>query len=223
MKRSWVDNLLGVMIVGAIAIIFAIMFKIVSHGKEPVFVTYQQAGCNMTVYILQNAEAYYDARSEFNRRIKGGTLDEVEKMAKELEEKEKAQEARKALEETYKRLFGYVPSETEICLLKGITHAESGNTEPLGGIERVIEVIANRCRSSRFPNTIYGVVTQRNQFETYSNRTYQRGHNERVEEAWNNVLRRGRCLDEAVLFFTAGKYNSYCRPGYVIGHHYFGY
>lgn len=181
----------------------------------------------MTVYCLKNAEAYMACLDEFDRNLESSrykeTIDEIEARAKKLEKKLAEEERVRETNNKLRAIFGYVPPSWEIGLLKQFVQAECGNTEPPLGIERVTEVIANRVRSSRFPNTISGVLFQRGQFETYSNGSYQCIPNERVKAAWDRILARGYCMDKNVLFFTAGGYNRYCRPGYVIHNHYFGY
>lgn len=142
---------------------------------------------------------------------------EMQKEQQRLEEEQKVQD-------NLIQLFGYVPSDDEIMLTKRVAMAEAGNTEPIEGIERVIEVIANRVRSNKFPNTITEVCYQKHQFQTVIEGTIWKYEiNDNVEEAWNNLVERGYCVDEYVLFFTAGYYNPYCIPGYKLGHHYFGY
>jgi hypothetical protein len=122
-----------------------------------------------------------------------------------------------------RRIFGYVPASGEIDLLKRTCMAEGGNTEPIEGLERIFEVVANRCRSERFPNTIEGVLCQKNQFQTVAEGIIWRYTvNDRVEKAWKNFLKRGRCKDREILFFTAEGYNPYCVPAYKLGNHYFG-
>lgn len=121
-------------------------------------------------------------------------------------------------------LLRYTPSENEISLMKRIAMAESGNTESIIGIERVMEVIINRVNSPKFPNTITGVAYQKNQFQTVTEGTiWKHNVNSKVKKAYNNIIKRGDCVDNRVLFFTAGGYNPYCVPAYKLGNHYFGY
>lgn len=208
---------MNVLLFVAIVTVLCLGIKIACKAKEPIYVTYTQAGCNLTSYILMNIEADVISEINFEDRIKGGTLDEIEKRARELS-KEETTQAR------YEELFGYVPTKSEIYFLKRVVMAECGNTEPEYGIVAVILCIANRVRSDRFPNTINGVLMQRNQFETVSTRRYLRWPvNERVESAWGRVIdRRYDSSYRFILFFTAGKYNAYCIPMYRIGNHYFG-
>ena len=107
--------------------------------------------------------------------------------------------------------------------MKRVCMAEGGNTEPVEGLVRIFEVIANRCRSDRFPDTVCEVLQQKNQFETVmTGRIWEQDANERVEKAWRKFTGRGYCVDPEALFFTAGTYNKYCVPRYKLGNHYFG-
>ena len=65
--------------------------------------------------------------------------------------------------------FGYVPDDEELGLFYRTVQAECGNTEPYDGIGAVADVIANRCRSDAFPDTLTGVITQENQFTSWGN------------------------------------------------------
>ena len=118
--------------------------------------------------------------------------------------------------------FGYLPTADEIDLFYRTVQAECGNTEPDEGIGAVADVIANRCRSEYFPDTIDAVITQKNQFETWSNGAVDAAEpNERVLEICDEHISSGAEYTE-IYFFTAGEYNEYCEPMFVIGHHYFG-
>lgn len=57
----------------------------------------------------------------------------------------------------------YVPQEGEAYLLAAIIQCEAGG-EPYEGKLAVGSVVLNRVRSSKFPNTITGVIYQKNQF-----------------------------------------------------------
>ena len=197
------------------------MMSIVSKAGEPVFYTYTQCHCNMTEYILRNLDAQERAMQEFDRHLSCSkyqeTIDDI---------KAKAEQANREREYQQKliNIFGYVPTADEIELHKRVAQAEAGGTESVDGIELVMCVGANRCRSNRFPNTLTGVYYQTNQYETViTGRIWRCTVNNKVEQAWQNMLERGYCRDANVLFFTAGGYNSYCTPAYRYGNHYFGY
>lgn len=174
----------------------------------------------------------YDARGSVtamlihNAEIGAERLIEREQNEKKKERQrlEKAQAAKEAYEQRLIQLFGYCPTADAIMRAKRVCMAEGGNTESVEGLERIFEVIANRVRSDRFPNTIDGVILQRYQFETVTTgRIWQYEINDKVEQAWDNLIDRGYCNDNKVLFFTAGGYNPYCVPAYKLGNHYFGY
>ena len=118
--------------------------------------------------------------------------------------------------------FGYVPSDEELDLLYRTVQAECGYQEPNDGVGAVADVIANRCRSGTFPDTITEVVTQKNQFSTWSNGMIDEAEpSEQVMDVCRSRIEEGVVYSD-ILFFTAGYYNPYCEPAFVIGHHYFG-
>lgn len=118
--------------------------------------------------------------------------------------------------------FGYTPDDAELELWMQIVMDECGHTEPDEGVAAVADVVANRVRSERFPNTIRGVIYQTGQFQPVGDGTFGRFYiTDRVREICSECICEG--IRYPYLFFTAGGYNSYCKPGEVIGNHYFGY
>ena len=101
--------------------------------------------------------------------------------------------------------------------------AEAGNQD-LKGKRLVADVILNRVESPRFPDTIEGVISQKYQFTTYWDGSMDK-ITEPSDETFEAVKMElyGQRLDEDILFFTAGNYNTYCEPAYIVGDHYFGY
>ena len=75
--------------------------------------------------------------------------------------------------------------------LSHIINAESGN-QPLSGKIAVGNVVLNRVKSPRFPNSIHGVIFQRNQFSPVQNGTINRSPNA------ESVMAAKLCLDGAV-------------------------
>lgn len=65
-----------------------------------------------------------------------------------------------------------VSYEDALRLMK-IAAAEAGNQGPEGQL-LVMRVVFNRVKSPNFPDTIQGVISQKSQFETYLNGTYQK-------------------------------------------------
>ena len=108
-------------------------------------------------------------------------------------------------------------------ILATCVEAEAGNQD-LMGKRLVADVILNRVESPRFPDTIEGVISQKYQFTTYWDGSMD-AITEPSEETFEAVKMElnGQRLDEDILFFTAGDYNTYCVPAYRVGDHYFGY
>lgn len=107
-------------------------------------------------------------------------------------------------------------------ILATCVEAEAGNQDIMGK-RLVADVILNRVDSPRFPDDIEGVITQKYHFSTYWDGTMARI--EPSPETFEAVQMElyGQRLDENILFFTAGDYNTYCTPAYTYGAHYFGY
>ncbi len=90
---------------------------------------------------------------------------------------------------------------TDLYWLSHIINAESGN-QPLSGKIAVGNVVLNRVADSRFPNTVKGVVCQKNQFTPVANGAINKTPNA------ESVLAAKLCLDggealEGVLWFNA--------------------
>ena len=138
---------------------------------------------------------------------------------------EAREEADRQVEERNRCLmgyFGYMPDDEELDLFYRTVQAECGNTEPYDGIGAVADVIANRCRSDIFPDTLTGVITQENQFTTWSNGAIEEAEVQPwVYEICDAHISEGAVYDD-IYYFTAGYYNPYCEPAFVIGNHYFG-
>lgn len=88
----------------------------------------------------------------------------------------------------------------DLYWLSRIIYAESGN-QPLSGKISVGNVILNRVNSSLFPNTIYGVIFQKNQFTPASN-----GSINKTPSA-ESVIAAKLCLDGAVVLPDALWFN----------------
>jgi len=143
---------------------------------------------------------------------------------KKLEE-EKAEADRKKWEELQqlgKEDFSnidYTPQEGEAYLLAAIIQCEAEG-EPYEGKIAVGNVVMNSVKSTRFPNTITGVIYQKNQFSpAASGRLAYRleaGVNDECIRAATEVLNGKHIID--ALFF---KVNKGTTPGTIIGHHVF--
>lgn len=108
-------------------------------------------------------------------------------------------------------------------ILATCVEAEAGNQD-LKGKRLVADVVLNRVESPRFPDTIEGVISQKYQFTTFWDGSMD-AVTEPSEETFMavNMELSGERLDSEILFFTAGDYNRYCDPAYIVGDHYFGY
>ena len=106
-----------------------------------------------------------------------------------------------------------------IDLIALCTEAEAGNQD-LEGKRLVVDVILNRVDDPDFPNTVREVITQRNQFETWSNGAIDRVKpSESTIEAVNLELESR--LNYEILYFTAGNYGKYGTHWRKVGDHYF--
>lgn len=93
---------------------------------------------------------------------------------------------------------------SEIILwLSRIIHAESGN-QPLEGKIAVGNVVMNRVRNPKFPNTLYDVLFQKNQFSPASSGSIYREPNAESVVAAKLVLDGAQVVPEALFFNGAG-------------------
>lgn len=63
-----------------------------------------------------------------------------------------------------------VTYEDAQCLMK-IAQAEAGN-QGVDGMALVMQTVLNRVEDDDFPNTVYEVISQKGQFQSYANGTY---------------------------------------------------
>jgi spore germination cell wall hydrolase CwlJ-like protein len=95
------------------------------------------------------------------------------------------------------------------------------------GKQLVADVILNRVDSPDFTNDIVSVITQKTG-DVYQFSSYSDGHMAAVwepsEETYEAVrMELAYRSNPDVLYFTEGRYNPYCEPGFIHGAHYFGY
>lgn len=105
-------------------------------------------------------------------------------------------------------------------LLAICVQAEAGN-QPLIGRRMVVDVILNRVDDPDWPDTIEGVITQRNQFTSY----WDGGMN-RVREPDKRTIKAVQMELKkrsypGLYYFTAGGYSKYGTPWKKVGDHYF--
>lgn len=105
-------------------------------------------------------------------------------------------------------------------LLAICVQAEAGN-QPLIGRQMVVDVILNRVDDPDWPDTIEGVITQRNQFTSYWD-----GSMDRVREPDELTIRAvqmelNKRSYPGLYYFTAEGYSKYGTPWKKVGDHYF--
>ena len=110
-------------------------------------------------------------------------------------------------------------NDEDIWLIAWITMGEAeGECEE--GKRLVIDTILNRVDHSSFPNTIYDVIYQPNQFScVWNGRLDRTAATEEVCQLVREELI-NRCNYE-VLYFTAGNYGKYGEHLFQVGNHYF--
>ena len=111
-------------------------------------------------------------------------------------------------------------SKEDIELLALLTMAEAEG-EPEEGKRLVIDTVLNRADfGGEFPNSIRGVIYQRNQFSSMWNGRVDRCYV--IDEIVQLVIEE---LDNRtnydVIFFNAGHYSQYGVPMFQVGNHYF--
>ena len=122
----------------------------------------------------------------------------------------------------------------EIEVLAQLIEAEAG-CEDYRGKCLVADVVLNRVASDTFPDTISGVVFESHirksdgvrcyQFATVKYGTYDEAGWHISDDSFKAAYEEfyaDRRIDDAILYFTAGEYNKYCKPAYKYGRHYFG-
>ena len=128
----------------------------------------------------------------------------------------------------------------EICLgeieaLAQLIEAEAG-TEDFIGKCLVADVVLNRVQDNSFPNSVVPVIFEHHirksdgvdcyQFATVKYGTYDEAGYHISDESFKAAYQEyysPKRMDTKILYFTAGKYNEYCKPAYKYGRHYFGY
>lgn len=112
----------------------------------------------------------------------------------------------------------------ELELLAAVVEAEAGNQD-MTGKRLVVDVVLNRVDSPLFPDTITEVLEQPGQFSTMWNGAVEDAGWHMQEDDYTAVMMEvtGVRLDYDIYYFTAGEYNTSCKPAYIHGDHFFGY
>ena len=110
-------------------------------------------------------------------------------------------------------------SDEEVELIALVTMAEAeGECEE--GQRLVIDTILNRVDSEHFPDTVYDVIYQPNQFSSMWNGRVDRCN---VRDDICQLVREEMKTRKnyEVMFFTAGTYGQYGKPMFQVQNHYF--
>lgn len=110
-------------------------------------------------------------------------------------------------------------TDEDVELLALVTLAEAENQTELGQ-RLVVSTILNRVDHDRFPDTIHGVVYQKNAFEAMHNGRVNRV---KVTDKMRQLVReevKSR-TDHDVIFFRTGHYSVYGTPMFKEDDHYF--
>ena len=231
-KRDIIEEILIVvaLLVALTAILFPIILASRTYSYEPTTETSAIAGITKDMADMQRSFSRTEVSENDVKAVEAyvyaaelsALKDEIKQRENEQQELEQ-QELEKSREECLINYFGYVPSDEELEDFYQIVMDESGNTEPEDGIGAVADVVANRCRSSKFPDTIDGVIYQRNQFQPVGDGTFGRFEvTDLVREICSDHIENGPFYP-SILYFTAGRYNGSGTPAFVIGNHYFSY
>ena len=190
----------------AVLIVISVALKVVNTDNAevtPVLTVGEELGLTAADFIFSDAEVQSEVQSMIYMPTVNKDAISTDSTHLTLEE----------LEAMYGEGF--------INLLSRAVEAEAGNQD-LKGRQLVADVILNRIDSDRFPNDLHNVIYQKNAFAVVSDkRIYSVEVSELTLKAIESEL--NSRLDTEILFFSAGSYNKYCRPGYPHGDHFFGY
>ena len=181
---------------------------------------------NQEVSAAQMSEAEFEAKiaelEAYEKRLDEQIADEQLRLAQQIaqEEQESGQK-----EDTSGALEGY--TQSDLTLMAAIIQAEADNQSYEGKLA-VGSVVMNRVKSSKCPNTVSGVIYQKNQFAPVNDGhlalILERGPNETCYRAARQVLEGYRNV-EYLFFWTVDLANERdiwdITYGVVIGDHYF--
>ena len=106
-----------------------------------------------------------------------------------------------------------ITDEEYILLCNAVAHEAGSNTISTEEKAKVVEVIMNRVYSSKFPNTIYGVITQPYQFTgsgSYANLgTFSYKVTQSVKDAVELYFRESESFTQGYMFFWGDGYSNH--------------
>jgi len=118
--------------------------------------------------------------------------------------------------------MGFAYTEEDVEALARIVYWEARG-ECQEGQMAVANVVLNRVRDGRWPDTIQKVIAQRGQFTPYRNKRYFKVQ---IPLQFHDIARRALMGEQAVpedyFYFSTGKPRRYAKDFIRIGSHYFG-
>lgn len=106
-------------------------------------------------------------------------------------------------------------------LIAQLVQAEAGN-QSFEGKCLVVDVVLNRVRDSRFPNTVEEVIFQKKQFSVVKNGAWEKAAWNMTDEDYDAVVQEvAKQTNTDVLYFCATNYIPKTKPLFKCGAHYF--
>ena len=131
--------------------------------------------------------------------------------------KKKSKKPKKETEVKKDPYHGLTKAEVELIAIVTMAEAE-GECEK--GKRLVIDTILNRVDSEHFPDNVYDVIYQKNQFTSMWNGRAKRCYVK--DDIFDLVLEElEKRTNKDVMFFCAGRYGDYGTPMFQVGGHYF--
>ena len=197
------------LVVGAVAISVAVpslMYNVQKeHTKEVLHKVEQQQE-----QLEQQEKAIKELHIKIDQQKK--ELNAVEKENKNLKSKNQELEGIRHL---VLDNIGCIPSREEIQLLERLVECEAG-AEPYMGKVAVANVVFNRIKSKKFPNTINGVIYQHNQFEpVVTGMIYNRTASAEVKKAVHEAIMGKKAVSSDIMNFWA----DYLSPSHELWKH----
>lgn len=161
----------------------------------------EQLNAEKEAYKVQIQE-HEQETDEMLKRIEslGAEIEALNKTNKELESDNKSLEGVRSI---IIDNVGYFPKDYERELLERLVECEAG-AESMEGKIAVVNVVLNRIKSEKFPDSISEVIYQKNQFEpVVTGAIYQKTPSEESKEAVKRAFLGERVIDEGILYFWA--------------------
>lgn len=186
--KQWVEEIATLTLMFLFLFLLFVALPVNAADKEPIFVTYQQANCNVITYLLMNIEAEEVAKENFNQLITDET-------------------ANKLIEQVNQRQAEREKFKQDVSLLAHLIWNEVG---VLGEYAMYCcgSVVLNRIKSDIYPNTLRDVIYQSGQYEITWNGMINREIPDSAYKIAENLLLNGSILPENVVFqaeFVQGK------------------